>query len=322
MFFFILLFYFFFLIHWHWASAPNEARIKPSVPKLSIEKHSDFTQKEKDKIAYGSLSLAKEVFYGMQRIFIKKLGFLSKGMSIGNKYGFDSGVTLDHVYANKPEGKFGIGKFIDKNYINSIGWRGIRQRKTNMISSVQAKIDVLTKEGKEVVILDIAGGPARYLVEIAKANPSIKVHVRDYQEQNVEEGRALAREMGVENISYEVCDAFDLASYDEVGFTPNIVIVSGVFELFSDNELIGNAMQGISKLIEKEGYLLYTGQPWHPQLELIANVLGNHQQEKWIMRRRSQYELDTLFTNHGFEKQRMLIDDWGIFTVSSAQYKG
>jgi len=303
-------------------SVPNEARLKPSVLNSSIEKHSDFTQKEKDKIAYGSLSLAKEVFYGTQRIFIKKLGFLSKGMSIGNKYGFDSGVTLDHVYANKPEGKFGIGKFIDKNYINSIGWRGIRQRKTNMISSVQAKIDVLTKEGKEVVILDIAGGPARYLVEIAKANPLVKVHVRDYQEQNVEEGRALATQMGVENISYAVCDAFDLASYDEVGFTPNIVIVSGVFELFSDNELIGNAMQGISKLIAKEGYLLYTGQPWHPQLELIANVLGNHQQEKWIMRRRSQYELDTLFANHGFEKEGMLIDDWGIFTVSSAQYKG
>ena len=283
-------------------------------------KHIAFTEKEKDKIAYGSLSLCKEVFYATQRTFIKKFGFMSKGMSIGNKYGFDSGVTLDHVYANKPEGKTFLGKFIDKNYINSIGWRGIRQRKTNMISSVQKKIELLEAEGKKVVILDIAGGPARYLVEIAKANPLVEVHVRDYQEQNVQEGRALAKEMAVENIAYEVCDAFDLASYDEVRFTPNMVIVSGVFELFSDNELIGNAMKGISKLIEKDGYLLYTGQPWHPQLELIANVLGNHQQEKWIMRRRSQYELDTLFAEHGFAKEGMFIDDWGIFTVSSAKY--
>jgi len=80
-------------------------------------------------------------------------------------------------------------------------------------------------------------------------------------------------------------------------------------------------MRGISQLIEDEGHLLYTGQPWHPQLELIANVLGNHQQEKWIMRRRSQYELDTLFREHGFTKEKMLIDDWGIFTVSSAKFK-
>jgi len=268
-----------------------------------LEKHVAITQKERDLIAYGSLPLYREASYALQRFSMSKLGFLSKGMSIGNKYGFDSGVTLDHVYANKAEGKFGIGKFIDKNYLNSIGWRGIRQRKVNMIDSVQNKIDKLVAEGKEVVILDIAGGPARYLVEIAKANPEVTVHIRDYQEQNVNEGRALAKEMGLLNISYEVCDAFDSASYEEVGFSPNIVIVSGVFELFSDNELIGKAIEGVAKIMVKEGYLLYTGQPWHPQLEMIANVLGNHQQEKWIMRRRSQYELDGLLREHGFEKE-------------------
>ena len=304
------------------ASAPNKTRLKPSVPNSPIEKHIDFTQRECDKIAYGSLPLYKEALYALQRFSIDKLGFLSKGMSIGKEYGFDSGVTLDHVYANRAEGKFGVGKLIDRNYLDSIGWRGIRQRKVNMVNSVQKKIDTLQEEGKEVTILDIAGGPARYLVEVAKSNPTVKVHVRDYQIQNVEEGRALAKESGVENIAYEVCDAFDLASYEDVGFEPNIVIVSGVFELFSDNGLIGNAMQGISKLIAKEGYLLYTGQPFHPQLEMIANVLGNHQQDKWIMRRRSTYELDHLFAEHGFEKESMLIDNWGIFTVSSAQFKG
>ena len=304
------------------ASTLNKARLKPSFPHLPIEKHIDFTQRECDKIAYGSLPLYKEALYAMQRFSIDKLGFLSKGMSIGKEYGFDSGVTLDHVYSNKAEGKFGVGKLIDRNYLDSIGWRGIRQRKVNMMASVQKKIDILEKANKKVVILDIAGGPARYLVEIAKENSNVEVHVRDYQEQNVEQGRALAKEMGVENISYEVCDAFDLASYEGVDFTPNIVIVSGVFELFSDNELIGTAMRGVAKLIEKEGYLLYTGQPWHPQLEMIANVLGNHQQSKWIMRRRSQYELDGLFREHGFVKEQMLVDNWGIFTVSSAQFKG
>jgi len=288
----------------------------------ATSKHMDVTQKECDKIAFGTLPLYKETSYAFQRFSMKYLGFLSKGMSIGNKYGFDSGVTLDHVYANQAEGKFGIGELIDRNYLDAIGWRGIRQRKVNMMQSVQKKIDTLQKEGKEVVILDIAGGPARYLVEVAKENPTVKVYVRDYQIQNVEEGRALAKEQGAENISYEVCDAFDEASYEDVGFEPNIVIVSGVFELFSDNSLIAKAMQGISKLIVKEGYLLYTGQPFHPQLEMIANVLGNHQQGKWIMRRRSTYELDHLFAEHGFEKEGMLLDDWGIFTVSSAQFKG
>ncbi len=287
-----------------------------------IEQHISITQREKDRIAYGSLSLTRELLYGLQRGMMGALGGLSRGMSIGQKYGFDSGVTLDYVYANQPQGKWGIGKLIDANYLNSIGWRGIRQRKIHMIQSIQEKIETLEKAGKKVSILDIAGGPARYLVEIAKKNPDIEVRVRDYQEQNVTQGRELAKSMNVDNIHYEQCDAFDPQSYDDSTLQPNIVIVSGVFELFDDNMLIRNAIEGICRVIQKDGYLLYTGQPWHPQLEQIANVLGNHQKKRWIMRRRSQYELDRLFANYGFEKEKMRIDDWGIFTVSSARYGG
>ena len=280
------------------------------------------TQKERDKIAYGSLTMAKEVSYFTQRFMMKRLGFMSDGMKIGLKYGFDSGVTLDHVYKNEPSGLTWLGKAIDKNYLDSIGWRGIRQRKVNMIASIKEKIEVLEAQGEKVSILDIAGGPARYLIEIAEAYPKVEVQVRDYQEQNVEEGRALAKARNLSNISYRQSDAFEVNNYDTEGHRPNIVIISGVFELFEDNALIGIAMDGVSKIIQENGYLLYTGQPWHPQLEQIANVLGNHRQEKWIMRRRSQYELDYLFRVRGFEKERMRIDDWGIFTVSSAQFKG
>jgi len=280
------------------------------------------TQKERDLIAYGTLPLCKEVSYFSQRIMMKYMGFMSDGMSIGLKYGFDSGVTLDHVYKNEPSGKTWLGEQIDKNYLNSIGWQGIRQRKVNMMESVNEKIALLEAKGDKIRILDIAGGPARYLIEIAQAYPDIEVQVRDYQVQNVEEGSTLAKERNLTNITYKQSDAFDASNYADDDYAPNIVIISGVFELFEDNTLIGIAMKGVAKTIAKEGYLLYTGQPWHPQLEQIANVLGNHQQEKWIMRRRSQYELDTLFGDFGFMKESMRIDNWGIFTVSSAQYKG
>jgi hypothetical protein len=65
--------------------------------------------------------------------------------------------------------------------------------------------------------------------------------------------------------------------------------------------------------------LIYTGQPWHPQLEMIARVLENWEGRPWVMRRRSQAELDELVRLVGFEKSRMEIDRWGIFTVSLAQ---
>jgi len=278
------------------------------------------TQKEYDKIAFGSLPFLSMTNYFIQKMAMRLLGTLSKGMGIGLKYGFDSGVTLDHIYTNKPSGTTWFGRAIDKAYLNSIGWRGIRQRKVNMIAAVEAKIVLLQQKGETVSILDIAGGPARYLIEIASKFPEIEVRVRDYQEQNVNEGRILARDLALDNINYEQCDAFDLVNYDPKIYRPNIVVISGVFELFNDNTLIDKAIKGVTQIISKDGYLLYTGQPWHPQLEQIANVLGNHQQEKWVMRRRSQYELDHLFTRRGFEKEHMMIDDWGIFTVSSAKF--
>lgn len=288
----------------------------------SYEKLIGVAQQECDKISYGSLSIASQISYLMQRTSMKYFGFMSKGMEIGLQYGFDSGVTLDHIYKNKPEGVTALGRFIDKGYLNSIGWKGIRQRKVHSIASIKEKISILQKAGKEVKILDIAGGPARYLIEIADHHRDVTVQVRDYQSQNVEEGRALALERSLTNISYTQSDAFDPANYDDKDFQPNIVIISGVFELFPDNQLIINAIKGVASLIEEQGFLIYTGQPWHPQLQQIANVLGNHQQSKWIMRRRSQYELDHLFAQHGFEKDNMRVDDWGIFTVSSALFKG
>jgi hypothetical protein len=47
----------------------------------------------------------------------------------------------------------------------------------------------------------------------------------------------------------------------------------------------------------------------------------NHQNEKWSMRIRSQYEINRLFSNSGFEIEEMLIDDYGIFSVTKARKK-
>ncbi|MBC8831778.1 class I SAM-dependent methyltransferase family protein, partial [Escherichia coli] len=66
--------------------------------------------------------------------------------------------------------------------------------------------------------------------------------------------------------------------------------------------------------------LVYTGQPWHPQLEFIARALNNHRGEAtWVMRRRSQAEMDELVARAGFRKLDQRIDEMGIFTVSLAQ---
>ena len=79
------------------------------------------------------------------------------------------------------------------------------------------------------------------------------------------------------------------------------------------------ALDGFANCIRSGGYLIYTNQPFHPQLEMIARVLSSHREgQAWIMRRRSQAEMDQLVANAGFEKVHEWIDDDGIFSVSIA----
>jgi hypothetical protein len=75
----------------------------------------------------------------------------------------------------------------------------------------------------------------------------------------------------------------------------------------------------LAAAVPRDGYLIYTNQPWHPQLELIARALTSHRAgAAWVMRRRTQAEMDQLAEHAGFRKIAQLIDEWGIFTVSLA----
>ena len=97
-----------------------------------------------------------------------------------------------------------------------------------------------------------------------------------------------------------------------------MAIASGVFELFSDNTLPATALAGIYDSLKAGGYLLYTNQPWHPEQEFISKTLNNHRGSSWVMRCRSQAEMDQLVEKAGFKKIAMRIDKFGIFTVSLA----
>ncbi|MBY0610856.1 MAG: class I SAM-dependent methyltransferase family protein, partial [Beijerinckiaceae bacterium] len=60
-----------------------------------------------------------------------------------------------------------------------------------------------------------------------------------------------------------------------------------------------------------------------PQLEMIARALTSHRQgAAWIMRRRTQAEMDALVAEAGFRKLDQRVDDWGIFTVGLAERVG
>lgn len=283
-----------------------------------------YSRREADELATPlSLFTPQGAFWSVYRWLIAWGANWSEGLKIGKETGFDSGSTLDYVYRNQPQGRNAFGRMVDKHYLNAIGWRGIRQRKVHIAWAIQTAMRQLREAGHPVHVFDIAAGHGRYVLDALTAEQQLpdSVRLRDYSAINMEAGRRLVAERGLQDIvCFEKADAYQQASYKGLTPRPTLGIVSGLHELFADNDLILQSLHGLGEAIETGGYLIYTCQPWHPQLEMIARALTSHKKGRpsWVMRRRSQQEMDQLVELAGFRKIHQWMDEEGIFTVSLA----
>ena len=276
---------------------------------------------------YGSLcrplrALSRKwIAYQIFGAFLRTVGRLSEGIRLGWQSGFNSGRTLDYVYRNQPAGTTALGRFIDRQYLNGIGWRGIRVRRQLLERAAKQAIEQIHATKRSVHVVDIAAGAGRYLLDTLKRCESLRVtaDLRDAEPANLDEGRAIARSLGLSNVTFTRADAFDRTVLEQVDPIPDVAIVSGLYELFPDNRRVLDSLEGLAHAIPQGGLLIYTNQPWHPQLELIARGLSDWDGKPWIMRRRTQAEMDDLVRAAGFEKVQMEIDPWGMFTVSIAR---
>jgi alpha-beta hydrolase superfamily lysophospholipase len=293
----------------------------PTFPTLANADKIGYTKAESDRLSM-SAGFFKNIYWNANKSIVKYASLISDGVKLGFERGFDSGSSLDYVYRNQPSGSTSFGAFVDFIYLRSIGWRGIRERKIHLEELLELCVKRLRDEGKNVDIIDIAAGGGRYVLDsVSRMKPlPNSVLLRDFSEINVKNGRDLISAKNLEKIvKFEQADAFNKKSFASLKIKPTLAIVSGLYELFGDNDMIRNSLEGLASCMQSGSFLIYTGQPWHPQLEYIARVLPSHQGGKpWVMRRRTTRELDELVRNAGFTKITMRIDIWGIFTVSIA----
>ena len=281
-----------------------------------------FTKKEYEQLSRPLPVLCpRRLAFTVFKVALRTLGKLSEGIRLGWRTGYDSGESLDYVYENRPRGITPLGRILDRQYLNSVGWKGIRQRKANLEKALRATIDEVSLTRNPIRMVDIASGPGRYLLETLKKISDIEISaiLRDRAPGSLEAGRELARWLNVPNVTYAQGDAFDPQSLASIFPRPNIAIVSGLYELFPYNRIVLTSLRGLNQALQDGGFLIYTNQPWHPQVEMIARVLTNRDGCPWVMRRRTQPEMDDLVHAAGFQKLSMEIDDAGIFTVSVAQ---
>lgn len=301
-------------------------------PDLSMAHLNSASKDKVDRLAIKPFNPS----FAFTRFAMQKFGHVSDAIATGLEHGFDSGHSLDHVYYNQPSGQNKFGQEVDRFYLNNIGWQGIRIRREHILELAREALADIEDKNQSITkpyqpkLLDIASGHGFYAFDLLTEFTKLHAELRDYEMHNIQALQAKAEQLEItDRVMTCQKDAFDPASYsylqkesdntkglDDKKF--DIAIASGVFELFSDNTLPATALAGIYDSLKSDGYLLYTNQPWHPEQEFISKTLNNHRGSSWVMRCRSQAEMDQLVENAGFKKVAMRIDRFGIFTVSLA----
>lgn len=259
----------------------------------------------------------KSIKFGLARMLIRTVGRLSKGIDIGCTYGFDSGVMLDHVYDNRAEGRFLIGRLIDRMYLNAPGWSGIRNRGELLRDTIVTEVMKAAGGREPFKLVDLACGGGRYLLAALQMLRDEGIHVqatlRDYRKENVEKARENANRSGVA-ATIELGDAFSDVDLAKLG-QPDLVVVSGLHEIIDDDRLVRQHFAQIAQLLPAGGRLIVTLQPDHPQVEFIARVLTSHSGRPWAMRLRSTELISAWTQAAGFAVDSVTMEWHGIFGV-------
>lgn len=257
--------------------------------------------------------------YALLRAALRLGGHLSDGLATGFAHGFDSGSMLDYVYRNHASGRSGLGRVIDRIYLNQLGWRASRARKTLVQSRLRNLLLAQREQGRQTHILDVAAGPGRYNLEVLRAlgGADISLTCRDTDMFALTQGQRLAAELQFANrVSYERGDATDPDDLARVTPRPDIVIVSGLYEILIDDAAVCRSLLGIRTILSSGGTLLFTTQVAHPQLTLIANVLHTHDGRPWVMGTRPLARVERWAREAGFSGVESELEPHGLFGVT------
>lgn len=269
-----------------------------------------FEELQKPLPAYGY----KHIYYQSISFFLRTIGILSEGIRIGFKHGFDSGSIMNYIYENNASGDLYIGKIIDRAFLNQKTCKAFRS-----IKKIQQDLifDYLeSREGQETSIVDLASGKADYLYD-ALLNTSVKVNVllRDINQNTLKESKSTAEALGLtENISYELGDALDIESLENISTKPDLVIEVGLYGIIHDDEKIKNHLRAVKEILDPDA-LLFNVQTYNEQIELIARSLVNQEGKPCVWHLRDFEQVIRWAEEAGFKDAKIVMDPYNIYAV-------
>lgn len=236
----------------------------------------------------------------------------------------DSGINFDYIYKNTPSGYIKIGRFIDKILLNLPAARATRNRKDTIIKILQEEINKNKEQRKMTRILDLASGPARYIVELINDDNKDLVEVLcvDINKRALKIGKELA---GGRPIMYRNVNVFKMERYkrfsERKGWKPNVILASGLYE-YLDDESVKKLLKESVAGIDRNGLMLIITQRSNPNRKLIEQLGRVKTGEPWKLFYRDNGVLENWLKQAGLRDIAITVDSWGMYVFCRGRVQG
>lgn len=267
------------------------------------------------------LARLEDFFYRKVLKNLLKLSKLGYGTIVT---GAESGVNFEHIYNNRPAGRFVIGRIIDKALLNLPSVQATRGRKEDIKRVLWNEIHNNKLMGRKTRVLDLASGGARYLRELTEEhrNGDVESICVDKDKTCVALGENLAAQERVSNIRFFRGDIFHLEHLKKMStrilWKPNVVIASGLF-IYFNNETVEKMLREIFEFLPSEGIVIFSSYEKLTSRKLMRKVASVSSGEEWTLYYRTPDYWRNLLHRIGYKQIFILRDQWQMNNICTAR---
>lgn len=260
----------------------------------------------------------------LYRVILRSLLKLSKLGHGCIVEGAESGVNFEHMYNNVPEGRFVIGKIIDKVLLGLKACQATRIRKDEIKSILWNEVQNNMMCNRKTKVLDLASGGARYLRELKEEHNSGQIEsiCVDKDINCVRLGRELSGKEGVANIRFFRADMFKLDFLKKFGskkkWRPNVIIASGLLIYFND-DTSEKILKAIYDALPASGIVVFQSYENLDTKKLMRKTLATSTGENWTLYYRKPAFWRSVLWRIGFRDIFITRDQWHMNNVCTGR---
>lgn len=238
--------------------------------------------------------------------------------------GAEAGTNFEHIYNNRSQGSFIIGKFIDRALLNLPAVKSTRGRKDDIKKVLWNEINNNKQLGVKTHVLDLASGGARYLREFVDEHHdgSLESICIDKDKSCVRLGEDLSKQEGLKNIKFVHGDLFrvnHLKSFAKrIKWKPNVVIASGLLIYFND-QTAEKIIREIYNILDSSGIIIFTSYEQLNTRKLMRKTMATSSGEEWVLYYRKPEFWRSLLHRIGFKNIFIFRDQWQMNNICTAR---